>query len=493
MTQVVASLVERSISGVASSSKAGFEAGADIVEVRLDKLESTSEDTIRKIRSVVRGPAIATLRSRQEGGSSGLEKADRVHKLQQVIGCDFEYIDLELSRDMKVLKQLESEEIKPITIVSHHFEKPVKRSVVESALKATCSVGDVGKVAMVCEDASQAIMLARLGLEFSKTSRKFVLIGMGTQGQLTRTCADTIGCEFAYSCLPDKEAAPGQLDVATQRALLTHKKTLLGLLGHPVSHSVSKPMQEAALREAGIVGAYVPLDFPPRRLNKKELLWLKRLGFVGLNVTIPHKWWAFDNCTVLDRAARATGAVNTITFGKKHIVGENTDVTGFSKLIEGKMNISEKTRALVVGAGGAALAVAHVLNEKKAGITVIDIERRRASRLAKKFGGRSATWLSIWRGRRQFDLIVNCTPVGMKGVSNDNPVREYLFRPGTVFVDIIYNPPETMAMKVAKRMGAEAYGGLEMLVQQGAQSYRLWIGRSPSTDAMREAARGALK
>lgn len=493
MMQIVASLVERSISGISDSSKVAFSAGADIVEVRLDHLESVSDETIREARQVAHGPAIATLRSRSQGGRSALEGRAREAKLRRVLGCDFEYIDLELSTDAPLLKAVAKEELRPITIASQHFDSPVSRPRIEAAVAKACKAADIGKVAMPCEHAGHALMLAQTALSLSKTSKRFILIGMGAQGQLTRILADRLGSELVYSCIPGKEAAPGQLDVSTQRRLLSEKRVLFGLIGHPVSHSVSKPMQEAALTEADMDGAYLPLDFPPKELDKRSLALLRDLGFGGVNVTIPHKFWAFEQCTIKGAPAVATRAVNTIKFTRENFVGENTDVKGFSKLIERKLSISKNTNCLLIGAGGAAMAVAYVLHRAGARINVTDTDGERARKLARAFKGREVTARDIWKEKDSFKLIVNCTPVGMKGASDQSPVKDYVFHEGMVFADIIFNPLKTRAMTLAESKGAKACGGLEMLVQQGAESFRLWTGVEPDVATMREAARRALQ
>ena len=345
---------------------------------------------------------------------------------------------------------------------------------------------------MPCEHAGHATMLAQVGLSLAKSRKKFVLIGMGVQGQLTRVCADRIGSELVYACLPGKEAAPGQLDIVTQHDLLRNDRLLIGLLGHPVSHSVSKPMQEVAIERAGLHGAYIPFDFPPEELDRRALGILRELGFVGLNVTIPHKGWAFDICSRRGPAATATGAVNTLTLGRRSIAGENTDVTGFARLIEGKIVITRNLRCLVVGAGGAARAVVYVLKERGARVIVTDIEMKKARKIAREFKCKAVPPGSFYREKQEFALIVNCTPIGMKSVSDKSPIKEYLFRPGAVYIDIIFNPPITQAMRTAEASGARAFGGLEMLVQQGAESFRLWTGLEPNVDVMREAARRAL-
>ena len=491
MTQIVASLVERSIAGVSDSSRLAFKEGADIVECRLDHLGGLTRKTIAEVRLAILGPTIATLRSRGEGGNSGLSDTRRRQMLRAVLESDFEYVDLELDSDRRLLKEVRQEAWDSETIVSTHLTKPVSKQIIVRRLKEAHAVGDIAKVAMPCEHASHALMLASIGMSLSRRGMRYVIIGMGDQGQLTRVFADTIGSELVYSCLPGREAAPGQLEVAFQSKLLHGKRTVFGLIGHPVSHSVSRPMQEAAMKELGMLGAYLPLDFEPGTLSKRSLNTVKALGFKGLNVTIPHKGSAFDLCDRMGEYAKETGAVNTIRFEGSSLVGENTDVNGFSRLIGGKTYITKDTRTLVIGAGGAARSIMYVLSQRGAKMTVIDIDKKRARRLAASFNARTDSVKKVLNHGGPFDIVVNCSPVGMRGVPG-NPVKARVFNPNSVFFDIIFNPPVTEAMRTAEASGARSYGGLEMLVQQGAESFRLWTGLEPDVDVMREAARGAL-
>lgn len=491
MTIIVASLVEGSIAGVSGSSRAAFRHGADAVEVRLDYFRNLKPAGLPKIRDACAGPTIATLRSTSEGGKSQLSADPRMEMLRAIIDAGFHGVDLETTNDTALLRELGERKDRPLIIASAHFDEPVSEDLITSTLTQACTLGDVGKVAMPCANAAQAVMLAEVGKKFSALRKKFVVVGMGEQGKLTRICADRIGSSMIYSCVNGKEAAPGQLDVRTQKSL-SSKALVLGLIGHPVSHSVSREMQEAALKSRKIPGAYLPLDFPPGTLDRNALVTLKSIGFKGLNVTIPHKKTAFDIADRTDAAASSTGAVNTITFDDDEVVGENTDVFGFSKLVEGKIHITKNTRILVVGAGGASRAVAHVLSRLGARFMIADIESSRARELARTFGGDAVPVGRAMSAPAPFDLVVNCTPVGMKGAPG-NPVKSNLFKKGSLFVDIIYNPEITQAMRTARKAGARVQGGLEMLVQQGAQSFRLWTGKNPDVSVMRRAARRALR
>lgn len=494
MTDVVASLVERSIAGVTGSSKKAFQLGADIVELRLDHMSllSLDREVLRHIRAAVKGPAIATLRSAREGGRSKLSKSKRAEALEEILESGFEYVDLELANDSRLLQELRGRRLRAKTIASAHFFKPASRDTVEHRLREACSAADFGKVAMPCEHAGQALMLARIGLRTSAANHRFILIGMGDQGQLTRVCARQIGASMAYACLPGRPAAPGQLEISVQSSLASHDNIVLGLVGHPVSHSVSKPMQEAALKKAGLTGTYMHLDIPEGEFDRDALVTLNLLGVSGLNITIPHKLRAFELCDKLGASATATGAVNTVKFDGESIVGENTDLHGLSLMIERKIGTCKGTRAVIVGAGGAARAAAKALSGIGASVTVAARDFRKASALAREFGMDSIDLRALAKRSEAFDILVNCTPLGTSGRHARSRLPSGVFKGNPVFFDLVYNPPVTSNMKEARRRGAKAYGGLEMLVHQGAESFRIWTGKEPDVQVMLRAARRAL-
>ncbi|MCU0852106.1 MAG: shikimate dehydrogenase [Thermoplasmata archaeon] len=492
MTLTVTSLMETDIASAGRSAKLAFSQGADVVEVRLDHIRDVVPETVAKLRREILGPAIATLRSKREGGESLHGPEERAQILMAALGASFEYVDFELENDRKLLKKLSKEDWESEAIVSTHILEPVSRAKVEKAIKETSALGDIAKVAMQCDSATDALMLCEIGLGLAGRKKRYVLLGMGGQGQVTRAVADTMGSYMAFSCLEGKEAAPGQLDTIAQCNLLSGPRFVFGLIGHPVSHSVSKPMQEAALAALGVAGIYLPLDFEPGTLDRKALRTMQKAGFSGVNVTIPYKGKAFELCDEKLQNAEATNAVNTITFKKVRFVGENTDVKGFSSSIDGKIYILRDSKALLIGAGGVARAIAYVLGERGAKITITDIDMRAANKLARSCHGRPVTLKKLLESGETFDIVVNCSPVGMKGHPG-NPIKSSLLGYRSTYFDVIYNPPVTEAMALARESGSRVIGGLEMLVQQGAESFRLWTGIEPNVYAMREAARRALE
>ena len=494
MTLIVASLVERGIAGVSRSSMKAFSEGADVVEVRFDALDGVASDLslVDAARAAVKGPAMATYRSLGEGGEAPSD-ASRREVLEKVSGAGFEYIDLELDVDRNLLRDGDFAS-GTTTIASHHFAGPVPRSEVTRSLERVCAEGDIGKVAMPCETGSQALMLAEVGLARKERGERFTLIGMGSQGQLTRACARGIGSWMVYACMPGTPAAPGQLDLGTQRDVLNEDAIITGLVGHPVSHSVSKPMQEAAMAQAGLRGIYLPIDMPPRTFRRRTLETMAAIGLKGVNITIPHKRTAMR---ISDETAPSTvriGAVNTVVFSNSRISAENTDTYGFRKLIERKKVRVRDREVLVIGAGGAARAVTSVMRDMGAALTVSSRRGDAARALAASVGSDVIGYSTLRSTKKSFDVVVNCTPIGTRGTSLErSALPANLFKQGTTLVDLVYNPPTTKSMEAAADRGCKAHGGLDMLVFQGERAFEAWTGVAPDTDCMRRAARRALR
>ncbi len=496
MTLVVASLVERSLAGAARSSKKAFAAGADVVELRLDHVRDIVRrpSLIQDARSAVDGPAIATLRSEGEGGSSRHAGAKRREVLEEILDSGFEYIDLEITTDRNMLEALDRPCRGTKTIGSYHFRRPATRGEIEAKLRRACYLSDIGKVAVPCENAAHAVAVAEAGLALSREGRDFAVMGMGEQGRLTRACARGIGSKLVYACLPGSPAAPGQLDVALQTGLVKASAVVVGLLGHPVAHSISKPMHEAALKGAGLKGIYIPMDVPPRSMGRGLVSTLFTVGFKGVNVTIPHKQKAYRICDSHGPSAASTGAVNTLTSKDGLIEGENTDLIGLVYLFESKNVAIDGTVSLVVGAGGAARAACRVLRDGGSEVTVA-ARRGTAARAVARECGCGAITLSdaASGGGRRYDLVVNATPMGTKGTPLERAsVPGGALRGRPVFIDLVYNPPVTRSMELARGKGCRALGGLDMLVGQGAESFRIWTGKQPDKARMLAAARRAL-
>ena len=274
----------------------------------------------------------------------------------------------------------------------------------------------------------------------------------------------------------------------------------LAVLGQPIVHSRSPAMQSAALADLGLAGewSYEAIEVAPENLAARVGA-MPAEGFVGANVTIPHKLAALALADDASDVARAIGAANTLSFGDARIEADNTDAAGFLAALP---TPAPGARALVLGAGGSARAVVWALLDSGASVSIWNRTREHAVRLGAELGARVADpGLDGLLPLADFDLLVNATSVGMEldAAGDDPPTRERDLKSLSVaadalgerhtVVDLVYGAAETALAAAARERGARVVDGLEVLVHQGAASLRIWTGREPPIETMRRAAR----
>lgn len=272
------------------------------------------------------------------------------------------------------------------------------------------------------------------------------------------------------------------------------------VLGHPVAHTLSPAMHNAALRALGWDAVYLAFDVEPDRLPA-ALDGMHALGFRGINLTVPLKEVAFETLDALDPGARLVGSVNTVAFVRGQAVGYSTDGEGFLRArAEAFGGGIEGARVFVLGTGGAGRALALICAVKgAAALTLADADGRRARSVAEEI--RTASPNADVRiaeeeeervARAQAsDLVIQATPVGMKP-GDASPLPPKAFRKGQQAFDLIYGMPETPFMKAAAEGGARTANGLDMLLYQGVRSFEIWTGETPPVDPMRAALRQAV-
>ena len=273
-----------------------------------------------------------------------------------------------------------------------------------------------------------------------------------------------------------------------------------GVIGYPIRHSVSPAMHQAAFKALGLNMAYERWETPPEQLEWR-VATLRHAEMLGASVTIPYKERIIPLLDELDSTARTIGAVNTIVSRARRLIGHNTDAPGFLRALreDGDMEPKGK-RVLILGAGGAARAVAVALLQ--CGVAELVITNRTldkthvlADSLA-PLAGNTSVGVAIWRSEPgKVDLIVNTTAMGMLHgrAERDTPLHAKQIPSGCLVYDLVYNPEETPLLRAAKVAGARTLGGLPMLVYQGAIAFELWLGLKPPTDVMLAAARDALR
>jgi len=266
------------------------------------------------------------------------------------------------------------------------------------------------------------------------------------------------------------------------------------LIGHPVAHSLSGAMQQAAFDAAGIPATYELWDRPPLELAD-AIAELRSDDFLGANVTIPHKEKATGLVDRLTEEAHATGAVNTITREGKRLVGHNTDVPGFRVALETLVGKQRMPRlAVVLGSGGGARAVVHgLVAEGFQRVVVFNRHLHRAEALV-RFFARSAAHMELrampWHESiieaelAKTKVLVNATSVGLHG--DESPIPAELLPPDLLVMDLIYNPPRSRLLREAAAAGCQVLNGEVMLLHQGAAAFTLWTGQPAPVELMHE-------
>lgn len=271
------------------------------------------------------------------------------------------------------------------------------------------------------------------------------------------------------------------------------KPRLCCLIGDPVEHSLSPLMFNSAFADQGMDCAYLAFRVAKPDLGR-ALDGLKVLGFVGCNVTIPHKVGVIRHLDRLDESAQRSGSVNVILNRGGELIGHSTDGYGAVKALEGEGVVLEGKRIVLLGYGGGARAVAFELVRHLQDFEIIIAGRDRAmaSALAEDLSpSAKASAVELAEvGKTGADVIINCTPVGMWPDVDQSPISAESIGIGTTVMDLVYNPAETKLLKMAKARGCKTVGGLEMLVQQGSKAFEIWFGREAPVGVMRRVVEG---
>ncbi len=357
-------------------------------------------------------------------------------------------------------------------VASHHdYESTPQAERIRGILSGMDS--DISKAAFTVNDFGDLISILDAARSFGK---RHVVLGMGPLGTVTRIRQGILNNEFTFGYVGEP-TAPGQLSV-DEMSVLGDDCMILGILGNPLGKSKSPAMQNAALESAGINGIYLPFESPDLEQVEEAI---RGYDIRGVNVTIPYKQDVMDHLDAIDRDASAIGAVNTVVNENGRLVGYNTDVVGIDTALREAGFEAEDKRVLVMGSGGAAKACVHYMSKHNCDITVTGRNRDTGSELAKEFGAtyRHGNSVSVM----MYDLIVNCTPVGMYS-DGPYPVNISSIAHEQTIFDMVYGKP-TPIVETGLSKGCRIAYGADMLAGQGAASFKLWTGVDGMFDVMR--------
>ncbi len=455
---------------------------ADLVEVRLDRLERPEAAGALAGR---RGPVLVTCRPAWEGGGFTGSEAERFGLLEDAVRLGAEYVDVEWRAGERARALVERRNGRGVVLSFHDFEGVP--GDLEGLAAVMCAGGaEVVKLAVTARRLGDTLPLLALGRGLGR-QHALALVAMGNAGVATRILAAHVGSCWTYA---GDGVAPGQiplrdlLETYSFRAI-TPSTAIYGILGRPLGHSVSPAMHNAAFRARGLDAVYVP--FEAEGVEDFRLVALG-LDVRGASVTAPFKADVVPYLAKADRATRQAGAANTIRVRGDDWEGRNTDVEGFLDPLRRRVALGG-LRVALVGAGGAARAVAAALAGTGARVTVHARRRDAAAAVAAIAGGRAGDG-SPRAG--EWDLLVNATPVGTHPDSGELPVDRAALPGGRLVYDLVYNPPVTALRRAAGAAGCATLGGLDMLVAQAARQFEWWTGADAPAGLMRAAAERAL-
>ena len=275
---------------------------------------------------------------------------------------------------------------------------------------------------------------------------------------------------------------------------ITGKTRICGVIGEPIEHTLSPIMHNAAFQTLGL--DYVFLAFRVKTADVEDAAsGIRALNIRGLNVTMPHKTAIIKHLDRVDLSAQIVNSVNTILNKENLLFGFNTDGVGALKALKENGVELKGRKVLLLGAGGAARAIAYALAKEADELAVLNRTVKQAQALAKllekacnkKIASGSLSPSDIQSNLQDSDILINATAIGMKPKPDESPVAPKLLRKNLAVMDIVYNPLETKMVKDAKAAGATVISGVEMLIHQGAASFEIWTGKSAPVEVMRQA------
>jgi 3-dehydroquinate dehydratase/shikimate dehydrogenase len=447
---------------------------ADLVELRLD---SVRDPDVGAALAGRRRAVVITCRPTWEGGTFAGSEVEREGLLREALATGAEYVDVEARAGFTDL--LASTAGKRIILSFHDFDGiPADLDQRIGAMKATGA--EIVKVAVTTRRLSDCGVLLDVTRRFPRSD--VIVIGMGEHGTVTRVLPARFGSNWGYAgALPGVgQMTPESLVNEFRFREIGSQTEIYGIIGRPVAHSVSPAMHNAAFRSAGIDAVYLPL--PAVDLDD-FVAFARAFDVKGASVTIPYKVAMFDRVDEPSALAARIGAINAVRIEGSRWRGDNTDVHGFLEPLRDRLPLAG-ARAALLGAGGAARGVAIGLASRGARVSVHARNRQRAAEVAALVAGSVGNWPPE---RGSWDLLVNCTPIGMHPQVDATPLDASQLSSGTVY-DLVYNPSTTRLLREADRAGCSTIGGLEMLVGQGRQAFEWWTGVQPSAAVMRDAA-----
>jgi 3-dehydroquinate dehydratase/shikimate dehydrogenase len=478
----------------------------DLAELRVDCLEPDERFLIRRFPEQAGIPVILTIRRDLEGGQFSEGESSRLRLLARGLAFaeadrrkNFAYIDLEEDLNVPSLEDAARTFGTRIIRSSHNFAGI--DGDIPGKLRKLRRVGDeIAKIALMARNSADALALVRAAREEEGTDKIFLC--MGRYGAFTRILAEKLGSQICYASAEEAPlAAPGQLFARDLAELYRFRcigaeTKVFGVVGHPLNVTGSPRFFNTVFALENTDAVYVP--FPADSLEDFMAL-AEELDLQGVSVTVPYKEKVIGFLGSMSDEVELIGACNTITRGPQGWRGTNTDMRGFSdSLLEFMGSLPRRgglslaggrkpkppaslrgKRATLIGAGGAARAVAAELYRLGARVLILNRTPMKARDLALpyKFRWGGLDERGVERMERFSDIIIQSTPAGMEGNPDRDPLELYSFRGGEVVMDLIYEPERTPLLRRAAAAGCPVLNGYDMLIRQARYQYARFFKR----------------
>ncbi len=457
------------------------------LELRLDYISHPATALTRLREFCETHPHITVIATCRRAASGGKFKGSITAQLEILAkagaaGCQLVDVELQTAVRMKAAQIAKLESKASIVLSFHDFGATQKLD--ETLEKMSTYPADFYKVVSTARSLYDNVTMMRF-LEKHRDDHSLVGLCMGEQGIISRVLAVRAGSRFTFAAVtPAEKTAPGQVTAQELRSTYRIDQVdaatkVYGVVGDPVSHSLSPAIMNAALRRENVNGVFLPLH---AKSLKDLLACVRDIPIHGLAVTMPYKQEILPFLDNTDPFTAKIGACNTVVRSQDgKLYGFNTDTSGVVRPLEQRMTLND-ARILVLGAGGAARAAVFGLKERGAQIFILNRSLAAAQKLARQAKAKTIKRADL--KRLDFDVIINATPVGM-GNTRDSPLNADEIKAQYVF-DMIYDPAETRLLQLAKQRGAQVIPGREMFVHQAARQFEIWTGKpAPREDMLR--------
>jgi 3-dehydroquinate dehydratase / shikimate dehydrogenase len=430
--------------------------------------------------------AIGTCRRVENGGKFKGSLASQLEVLTKAHAAGCQLVDMELESALKSKPEAIARLRSRAGLILSFHDFRATRNLDETLEKMLKIPADYYKVVSTATTLSDNVTMMKF-LQTKSDKQAMVGLCMGEQGIISRVLGVRAGSAFTFAAVDPSiglKTAPGQVSSRDLRSIYRIEQVdaatrVYGVAGDPIEHSLSPVIMNTALRRENVNGVYLPLH---AKTLKDLMQCVRGIPLHGLSVTMPYKQAILPYLDNTDAHTAKIGACNTVVRGQEgKLYGFNTDIAGVVRPLEQRLTI-EKTKVLVLGAGGAARATVFGLKERGAEVWVLNRTPVKGQKLARQAKAHTIKRADL--RKVNFDVIVNATPVGM-GNTRDCPLKDEEIQARVVF-DMVYDPVETHLVQVARAKGIAVIPGVEMFVQQAARQFEIWTGKpAPAGDMLR--------